>query len=211
MSFTTSQSAGVSISKSSPVYDYSDLADLAHTAVSTSTACTTPIASTDIYSTNCTPTASSTDTHPPHYLTTIRCIKSPSSLTKSDTLPEHLISIEVNHNSHSFSIDKSEISNVSYAILMALTDVLVNHDNIFNVEIDLYVNDLFVFNIFRKDSLLKWKSHNWISSTGKPIAFVDILSALLEIIQQRKLKFQTHWIRVPDQTHTANESMKKKN
>ena len=88
---------------------------------------------------------------------------------------------------------------------MALTDVLSNGVVVKkNSNIELYVNDLLVFNIFSKNYLPKWKNQNWISATGKPIAYVDILCPLLQVIQEQQLKFQTHWIRVIDQTCANN-------
>ena len=130
--------------------------------------------------------------------TMIRCEKSSSSWTSSSS-SEHLIVIDVNGASHSFSIDKLEVPNISYAILMALTDVLLNYSDSLGRHIELSVNDLFVYNMFTKKSLAKWKNNNWISSTGKPIAYVDILSFLGKTIELQNLTFQTHWIRVTDQ------------
>ena len=164
----------------------------------------TSVLPTTIQPTTVRPTTIRPTSVPP---TVIRCVKSPPSWTDKSS-SEHLIIIEVNGESHSFAVDKSEIPNVSYAIVMALTDVLgdlfnddgdvndVNDNRPHKNDIDLFVDDLFVFNIFTKNSLPKWKNNNWMSTTGKPIAYVDILSLLCETMENKNLKFKTHWIRV---------------
>jgi len=121
----------------------------------------------------------------------VACVKC-SAFTTNE---EHIVSIHVNNTIHHFSIDKTDTPNVSYAIILSLTDILINHI-VSNVkQIDLYVGDLFVYNLLKKNSLSKWKNKNWMSSTGKPIAFVDILSPLHDIILQQKYEFTVHWSR----------------
>ena len=105
---------------------------------------------------------------------------------------EHLISISVNANTHHYSIDTCEAPNISYALIMALTDVISNNIDTSTKHLELYTNNLYVYNLLTKN-LSRWKENNWIGSNGKPIAYVDILCALADAIKDHALLFDVHW------------------
>jgi ribonuclease HI len=105
---------------------------------------------------------------------------------------EHLISILTNANNHHYSIETCEAPNISYAIIMALTDVISNSIDTSKKHIQLFTNNLYVYNLLTKN-LSKWKENNWIGSNGKPIAYVDILCAFADAIKDHELSFDVNW------------------
>lgn len=90
-----------------------------------------------------------------------------------------------NEESREFAIDRTECPK-SYAIFLAITDFLDEK----NVKPDLviYVDDLFVFNVLSK-YLQTWIRSNWITSHGKPVAFVDILQTFAKCITTKKIRY----------------------
>lgn len=101
-------------------------------------------------------------------------------------LNETRIKIEWEKGVQHFSIDKTECP-VSYAIFLALTDFFEEeHSNLSSVSI--CVNDLFAFNVLSV-YLQQWKKNHWVTSHGKPVSYVDILSALYDTLSNHKITY----------------------
>ena len=117
-------------------------------------------------------------------MTSLRCLVQPV-----DEENKFIIKILVDDiNEYNFSVDSTEINNKSFALILALTDVLQSMTLI--QPLHIYVQDLFVYNMLSKNIYL-WKQNNWILKTGKPLPYVDILSSLYD--ELLKITFIFHW------------------
>lgn len=102
---------------------------------------------------------------------------------------EYLIQIRDNNNNiKDYLIDRKECPR-SYTVLMALTAYLSKTPDL-STPLHIYVDDLFVYNIL-KTYLLYWKKNNWMTSRGTPVAYVDILDDLYNVIHP--ISYECHF------------------
>lgn len=97
---------------------------------------------------------------------------------------DHFIEIQDhNKNTQKFSIEKEECTD-TYAMLMALTSFL---EEIKEQEVEIHCSNLMFYNILNS-YLFKWQSNNWFMSKGKPVAYIDILQNLYNVIVEKNIK-----------------------
>jgi len=109
-------------------------------------------------------------------------------------LNETRIKIEWEKGVQHFSIDREECP-VSYAIFLALTDFFEEEHSSLLPPVSICINDLFAFNVL-SDYLKRWKQNHWVTSQGKPVSYVDILSALYDTLSNHKITYNVTFEKV---------------